>query len=154
VTALLGLAMALATGVASALVPLVSAEAYAVLAATRTRPRLAVLVVLALAVGQTAGKLVLFESGRRGAGRFGGRFGGRLADNRWAQRVSGRLRSDRTGVPIVLASAALGLPPLAVVSLACGASGQRLRIFAVVCLVGRTARFAVLVMPIAYGLSR
>ena len=53
---------------------------------------------------------------------------------------------------MVLGSATLGLPPLAVVSLAAGATGQLHRsTFGVLCLVGRTARFAVLVLPIAWA---
>jgi membrane protein YqaA with SNARE-associated domain len=99
-----------------------------------------VLLPLALAVGQTAGKLVLFESARRGSGRWAGK----LADSRWAGRATGPL--------VVLGSATLGLPPLAIVSLAAGAAGQRRWTFGVLCLVGRTARFVVLVLPIAWAL--
>ena len=48
---------------------------------------------------------------------------------------------------MVLASASVGLPPLAVVSLAAGAAGQRRWEFAGACLVGRVIRFAALVLP-------
>ena len=107
---------------------------------------------MALAVGQTIGKLVLFEAARRGSGRLHARFsrhseGGRAA--RWADRVRGWLTRRRTGLPTVLAAASVGLPPLAVVSLAAGAAGQRRWEFGVLCLVGRTARFAVLALPVA-----
>ncbi len=139
-TSVLAFLAALGMGAASALIPLVNAEAYAVLAATRSHAWLAVLLVVALAIGQTAGKLVLFESARRGAGRWAAK----LADSRWAGRA--------TGPPVVLASAALGLPPLAIVSLASGAAGQRRWLFAVLCLVGRSARFAVLVLPVAWAI--
>jgi membrane protein YqaA with SNARE-associated domain len=142
VTDLLALLAALGTGVLSALVPLVNAEAYGVVAATRSHAWLPVAVVLALAAGQTAGKLVLFESARRGASRFSAKLA-KLTTGRWAGLV--------TGPPVVLASAALGLPPLAVVSLTAGASGQRRSLFAVLCLLGRTARFAVLVLPVAWA---
>ena len=47
----------------------------------------------------------------------------------------------------------LGLPPLAAVSLAAGASGHRRWEFAALCLLGRTARFGVLALPAAYALS-
>ena len=137
---LLAVLGALGTGAASALLPLVNAEAYAILAATRSHAWLAVVLVIALAVGQTAGKLVLFESARRGAGRWAAK----LADSRWAGRA--------TGPAVVLGSAALGLPPLAIVSLAAGAAGQRRWTFGVLCLVGRTARFAVLVLPVAWAI--
>jgi membrane protein YqaA with SNARE-associated domain len=53
----------------------------------------------------------------------------------------------------VVTSAALGLPPLAAVSLAAGASAQRRWEFGVLCLVGRTARFALLVLPAVWALS-
>jgi membrane protein YqaA with SNARE-associated domain len=144
---------ALAYGAMSALVPVVNAEVYAVVAAGRTATPVALLVVLALACGQTAGKLVLFEAARLGQGRFVRRQRERAArsdkKSRWAPRIAQALRSRRTGTPLVLASAVLGLPPLAAVSLAAGAAGQRRWEFAFVCLVGRTARFAALAMPAA-----
>ncbi len=118
-------ALAAAVGVASALLPLVNAEAYALIAAARTHAAGAVIVVLALAAGQTVGKLVLFESARRGSGRLHARFSGRAEGRaaRWRERVCGLMGRRRTGLPTVLASATLGLPPLALVSLAAGASG-------------------------------
>ena len=147
--------LALVYGVVSALVPVVNAEAYALVLAGRTHPTLAVVAVLALAAGQTVGKLVLFEAARRGSGplerRFAGRGEGRAA--RWAGRIRDGLRSRRTGLPMVLASAALGVPPLAAVSLAAGVAGQRRWEFAVLCLVGRTARFALLVLPAVWAFS-
>jgi membrane protein YqaA with SNARE-associated domain len=151
----LGIAMAAATGAASALVPLVNAEAYALVAAARPGPVPAWTLVLALALGQTMGKLVLFESARRGATAWldrlhrGGRRPGRAS--RWSGRVSAGLRSRRAGPAIVLASASLGLPPLAVVSVAAGAAGQRRAVFGLTCLVGRTARFAALVAPVVWA---
>lgn len=154
-TELLEPVLAVVVGVASALLPLINAEAFALLAVARTPVLLAVVVVVALAVGQTVGKLVLFEAARRGSGRLHARFaghgeGGRAA--RWADRVRGWLTRRRTGVPTVLAAASLGLPPLAVVSLAAGAAGQRRWEFGVICLVGRTARFAALALPVALAL--
>ena len=146
--------LALGYGVASALVPVVNAEAYALVLAGRTHPGLAVVVVLALAAGQTVGKLLLFEAARRGSGRLAAARDhreGRAA--RWADRIRDSLRSRRTGLPMVLASAALGVPPLAAVSLAAGAAGQRRWEFGVLCLVGRTARFALLVLPAVWALS-
>jgi membrane protein YqaA with SNARE-associated domain len=141
VTGLLAVLGALGAGVVSALVPLVNAEAYGIVAATRSHAWLPVAVVLALAVGQTAGKLVLFESARCGATRYAAKLS-KLTERRWAGLV--------TGPPVVLASAALGLPPLAVVSLTAGASGQSRWLFAALCLLGRTARFSVLVLPLAW----
>ena len=146
--------LALVVGIASALLPLINAEAFALVAAGRAHVAVAIVLVVALAIGQTIGKLVLFEAARRGSGRLHARFarhgeGGRAA--RWAGRVRGWLTCRRTGVPTVLAAAAVGLPPLAVVSLAAGAAGQRRWEFGVLCLVGRTARFAVLALPVAFA---
>jgi len=146
--------LAALVGTASAIVPLLNAEVYALASAGRADPNLAMLVVVALALGQTAGKLVLFEAARRGSNRFTRRHAIRSARaSRWADRVTRALRSRRTGHPLVLASAVIGLPPLAAVSLAAGASGQRHWEFAVVCMVGRTARFAALVLPAAWALG-
>jgi membrane protein YqaA with SNARE-associated domain len=139
VTGALAVLGALGTGAASALLPVVNAEAYAALAATHAHAWLAVALVLALALGQTAGKLVLFESARRGTTRFARK----LTGSRWTGRV--------TGPPIVFASAVIGLPPLAVVSLASGAAGQRRWLFGTLCLVGRTVRFSALVLPILWA---
>lgn len=148
-------ALAAATGLVSALLPVVNAEALVLVAAARSGPGQAWGLVLALAVGQTAGKLVLFESARRGATAWLSRLHrGRKAPvrlSRWSDRVSAGLRSRRAGPAVVLASAALGLPPLAVVSLAAGAAGQRHLVFGLTCLVGRTARFAALAAPIVWA---
>jgi membrane protein YqaA with SNARE-associated domain len=149
------LGLAAAAGVVSALLPIVSAEAYALLAAARTHGVEAVVVVLALAAGQTIGKLVLFGAARRGSGRLHTRLcrrgEGRAA--RWHDRVCGLMTRRRTGLPTVLASAAVGLPPLALVSLVAGASAQRRWEFGALCLLGRTARFAVLTVPTVYALA-
>lgn len=154
---------ALLYGTVSALVPIVNAEAYAVISAGRTHPALAPAVVVALAAGQTVGKLVLFEAARQGSGPLARRFAHRSARGsserregsaaRWTGRIHACLRSRRTGLPMVLASAAVGVPPLAAVSLAAGASGQRRWEFGACCLVGRVARFALLVLPAAWALS-
>lgn len=145
-------AVALAYGAMSALVPVVNAEVFAVAAAARSAsPGATVLVLLALAVGQTAGKVVIFEAARMGGSRFARRQAARAARSdrtgRWRARIVAALRSRRTGLPLVLCSAAVGLPPLAAVSAAAGVSGQRRWEFAAVCLVGRVARFAALALP-------
>jgi len=148
-------ALAIVVGVVSALFPLVNAEAYALVAAARTNVALTLGVAVALAVGQTVGKLVLFEVARRGTGRLHARFsrhGGSRVE-RWRGRVCGLMTRRRTGLPTVLASATVGLPPLAMVSLVAGASAQKRFEFGAVCLIGRTARFAALALPAALALS-
>jgi len=144
--------LALATGVGSALLPLINAEAYALVTAAGATSLTVAAVVVALSVGQTIGKLVLFETARRGSGRLPRltrrRPSASARATRWTERVGGWLRSDRTGPPVVLAAAAVGIPPLAIVSVVAGAAGQRRRIFIPLCLVGRLARFTVLVLPL------
>ncbi len=145
-TAALAVLAAGAMGVGSALVPFVNAEAYAVVTAGAAP---AVLVVLALATGQTVGKVVLFESARRGAARWTPKDPS-ARRGRWLARVTPWLKSPRTGPPLVLVSSTLGLPPLAVVSVAAGASGQRRLLFAALVLAGRLARFAAIVIPASH----
>jgi len=156
VLAVLGLTLgALGLGAASALVPLVNAElAAAGIAVTADLPA-AVLVALALALGQTAGKLVIFAAARRGRSRH--RTGpahptarrDRLGWRRLGDRGLGLLDSRWRGAGIVLMSAGVGLPPLALVSAACGVARTRPSDFALCCLLGRTARFLLLVVPLA-----
>lgn len=149
------LAAALGLGLGSALLPVINAEAFA-LGAAATPWMIAV--VVALAVGQTAGKLVLFESARRGSRRWADRHtdAGRSEGSapaarirRWSARLTRGMASDRTGAPLVLVAAAVGLPPLALVSIAAGSAGQRRWLFALLCLLGRTARFTALALPAA-----
>ncbi len=153
-TSLLEVVAAIGCGLASALLPVSSAEAYAVVAGSRDTVALA---VLGLAFGQTAGMLLFFQAARRRTGWLVGRFtglrSGRLARGaaRWAVRIRNGLSHRRTGVPTVLVSAVVGLPPLTAVSLAAGTSAQRRWEFAVTCLLGRAIRFAVLALPVALG---
>jgi len=148
-------ALAIFVGVVSALFPLINAEAYALIAAARTNVALTLVVAVALAVGQTVGKLVLFETARRGTGRLHARFSrrGEGRVERWRGRVCGLMTRRRTGLPTVLASATVGLPPLALVSLVAGASAQKRCEFGAVCLVGRAARFAALALPAVLALA-
>ncbi|MFL6081327.1 MAG: hypothetical protein ACJ714_15465 [Ornithinibacter sp.] len=146
--ALFALLAAVGMGLGSALLPFLYAEANAVVSA-RTTPSSAVAlgVAPALAAGQTAGKLVLFESARRRSQRWAARDeSSRQA--LWAARVGPWLTSPRRGPPVVLLSATLGVPSLAVVSLAAGACRQRRELFAVLVLTGRV-RFAAIALPAA-----
>jgi membrane protein YqaA with SNARE-associated domain len=142
----LALLLGLGVGVGSALLPVVNAEAYGLVAGAAVAPIVAGLLALALAIGQTGGKLVLFEAGLRGSDRMAARRE-KARGNRWAERVRGWLSGPVSGPVTVLAAASSGLPPLAVVSVVAGASGQRRTTFAACCLLGRTARFAALVVP-------
>ena len=155
-TGLVEALIALGYGLVSALIPVVNAEAYAVLAGQRTGH--AVVVVVALAVGQTVGKLLLFEAARRGTGRLNQKLARRNRSgraqaraSRWAEPIRRWLSRRRTGLPTVFVSAAVGIPPLALVSLAAGTANLRHWEFATACLVGRLIRFAVLVLPATFA---
>jgi len=109
VTGLVEAMMTLGYGLASALIPVVNAEAYAVLAGHRTGH--AVVVVVVLAFGQTAGKLLLFEAARRGTGRLNQKLARRnrlgraqAVAARWAEPLRRWLSSRRTGLPTVFVS--------------------------------------------------
>jgi membrane protein YqaA with SNARE-associated domain len=153
VNALVAAATAAGYGLASAFLPVVSAEVFAVV--TGVRGSHVMVAVVALALGQTAGKLLLFESARRGTRRLARMRAargdavasrpGRVAA-RWAGRMRRWLARRRTGLPTVLVAATTGIPPLAVVSLAAGPAGLRRWEFAAVCLLGRVIRFAVLAL--------
>jgi membrane protein YqaA with SNARE-associated domain len=154
VNSLLEALIALGYGLASALVPLINAEAFAVIAGARGGH--AWVAVLCLALGQTAGKLLLFESARRATGRLAARIARRLRSDRitaraarWAGSIRRWLSRRRSGLPTVLVSATTGIPPLAAVSLAAGTAGLRRWEFATACLLGRTIRFAILALPTA-----
>lgn len=148
------LAATVLTGFVSAFVPMVPIEPYLVgLVATTSYP--AVPLGVAAAVGQTAGKLLIFL-GVRGAVRSP-----RL--RAWLGRKTtadpdapvGRIRAagrrltallDRPAyaAPIVLLSASVGFPPLFLVSAYAGRTRMTAALFAAVCFAGRAARFVAL----------
>lgn len=142
-------------GFASAFIPVLNAEAYVGVYAVAA-PVVAVLVVLAISVGQTIGKVVIFEAARGGKRRLStrereprqGSVAARI--RRWNERLIRLLESPRGGAATVLISASVGLPPLAAVSVVAGASAHRRITFIVCCLVGRLARFAVVAAPVVY----
>ena len=144
--------LSLLAGLASALLPFVNAEALAA-SASKVNGNLLPIVVVALAAGQTLGKLTLFELAGRGASRLAGRTHRRHARERPIARVVSRrmvgLQAASSKVPVVAVSALTGLPPLAAVAVAAGTTHSSRSGFAATCFVGRTLRFGL----IAYGLT-
>jgi hypothetical protein len=69
-TSLVALLLAVCVGAASAFVPFVNAELAVSVAATGAASTFAVCVAVAVAAGQTLGKVAIFEAGRRGAARY------------------------------------------------------------------------------------
>ncbi|MFY0407089.1 hypothetical protein [Solicola sp. PLA-1-18] len=148
-------AASVGTGVLSALVPVVNAEAALAVTAAASPAALAYVAAVFVGVGQTIGKIILFEAARRGREWRKDkpkkpreelpRWRRRLAE--WSDRclaaMHGRWRSNG----VVLLSASVGIPPLLAVAVLAGAARNRRLDFAICCLVGRIARFLVVVYP-------
>ena len=156
------LALAVGFGLGSALLPVLNAEAYLLATCLSGASVGGWLTVAGLTIGQTAGKVAVYETARRG-GRLLGRHappdadgddlrpaGGpvrrRLASA--AARVQGWLASPWGGGATVLVSAGVGVPPLAAVSVLAGVAHTRRAVFVVACLAGRGVRFLALAAPV------
>lgn len=145
-------------GVVSAIVPIVNAETYVVTAQLSTAHALPL--AIAVGVGQSIGKTVLFLGVRRGrdlpfvrrhrtsAPRPGARPPGRV--RRQTRLVIARLLAlvgtKRWGLPIVFLAASVGLPPVYAVSLLAGATSMALPWFFLTVLTGRVIRFVALAL--------
>ena len=156
-------------GVASGVIPVINAEAYLIATAGISTPPTAVAVALAVGLGQTAGKILVFLAARRGSAlrlprrhrrraelvdraappdpdllpdpgeSAAGRVRARLRD--WGRRGLKLLDRPVLGGGVILVSAAVGVPPLAVTTVAAGLSRMRLLIFGLTALAGRTGWF-------------
>lgn len=128
--------------VASALIPLINIEAVIALAATQgNAPGWAI--VAASAVGQMGGKLLWYYGGRE-LERFP--FVARRMRKPKAMATMERWRARTDGRPwfaagLLLVSAAVGLPPYAVIAVVAGALRVHVVTFLVTGLVGRMLRF-------------
>jgi membrane protein YqaA with SNARE-associated domain len=140
---------AIGVGIASALIPIVNAEVAVGTAGVTLSVGLAIAVSVAIAVGQTIGKIVLFEAARTGARVRAAKKSEKPPKKpmpAWQQRLVKQLDGRWQTNGVVLLSAGVGLPPLAIVSIAAGACQSRRLDFAVCCLLGRTIRFVTLVI--------
>jgi hypothetical protein len=152
-------------GLLSALVPLVNAELYLLAVVATASPVVGVSAVVGLAVGQVAGKACLFLAARRGRAA-GERWRGRrtprpprLEPAAWRRKLSqwtlGGLGLLDRGLPaagVLFTSAAVGLPPLAVTTVAAGARQTPTSLFVACALSGRLVRFGVLAAPLVLAL--
>jgi membrane protein YqaA with SNARE-associated domain len=153
---------AVAVGLLSAFLPFAPVEPYLIAAVTTTgAPPLALGV--AAAVGQTAGKLVLFL-GTRGAIHSPwlqrqlsrrthtapeppGRLGTMLARPKAAgARLVEVVDRPRQATGVLLVSAVTGVPPLLATSVYLGRTPMRPAVFAATCLLGRTIRFVTIAL--------
>ena len=128
----------------SALFPLVNAEAYlGALAAVGDGSRVWAVAAVA-ALGQTCGKLVFFGLGRSSLSWAWVRR--KTESPKWQARTATWQRRTRDNpwsvTGLIGASALLGLPPLAIISVLAGQLRASLALFAVAVFTGRTLRFA------------
>lgn len=143
-------------GVVSAVVPIVNAETYVV--AAQVSSATALPLAIAVGVGQSVGKTLLFLGVRQGKEV---RFLRRHRTPRPDAPPPGRLRrqtrlvlsrllalvgTKRWGLPIVFLAAMVGLPPVYAVSLLAGATTMALPWFFVTVLTGRVLRFVLLAL--------
>jgi membrane protein YqaA with SNARE-associated domain len=151
-----------AVGLLSAFLPFTPVEPYliAAVAATAVPP---IALGVAAAIGQTAGKVLIFL-GARGAIRSSwlqrrlsrrpraapeppGRWGAMLARPKAAgARLVEVLDRPRQATGILLVSAVTGLPPLLAASVYLGRTPMRVVTFAATCLLGRTIRFTTIAL--------
>jgi membrane protein YqaA with SNARE-associated domain len=140
-TTVLMLFSLLAASVVSSLVPAVNAEALVVASVLAAPPALTLLIVVVVTAGQVLGKVVLYRGGL-GITRVS-----TAKKSRRARGLVERLRARPGELRLMLlASASVGLPPLYLMAVVAGAAGLPLGSFAVLCVVGRFARFYALAL--------
>jgi membrane protein YqaA with SNARE-associated domain len=132
--------------VVGSIIPLVNTEIY-LISVSALSPREFVLpLVVAATAGQMVGKVGMFYAGRGIVG-----MGSRKVRVR-ARALRARLRSRPHLAKVTLfSSATLGLPPLYVVSIACGTIGMGILSFVVIGAAGRLIHFAVVALLPQYA---
>ncbi len=144
------------SGIASAIIPIVNAEAIMIAAAIASPAAVAVSIAIGLAIGQTIGKVAMYEGARKGVERHRLRHDPkpRKEMGPWRQRISAlndrmiaMMQGRWSSNAILFASASVGLPPLFATTLVAGAAKTRRLDFITCCLTGRTARFLVMAAP-------
>lgn len=154
--------LAVGFGIASAVVPVLNAEAY-VLAAGVTGALDPVVAAIGVGIGQTIGKLAMFlavryrpgyaETRQRAEPRTLDLSTRRGRFRQWFRAISRRLldllSDPRYGAPVTLLSSFTGVPPLYAVALLAGASRMRILTFTLAVLLGRVGRFVLLAVGIS-----
>ncbi|SRR5580765_2981437 len=153
---------ALGFGLGSAVIPVLNAEVYAV-ATAAAGPTVAVVSVLGVAIGQTAGKVAMLVVVRRGMDstwltRWRTKRppkapateqpAWRRALARWSAALLRQMDRPVVGGLVVLLSSVVGLPPLAAVTVLAGMRSLPLPVFTVAVGIGRVVRFAALAWPV------
>jgi membrane protein YqaA with SNARE-associated domain len=119
------------------IVPLINTEIYLISAVALSPDAYVAPLVVAAALGQMVGKVVMYYAGRGVL---------RLPSERIRTRMvalQARMEArPRAGAAVLLASATVGVPPLYVVAIACGAVRMNVVAFFVIGTVGRLVHFA------------
>jgi membrane protein YqaA with SNARE-associated domain len=135
----------------SAVFPPVNAEAYLGALAAIHHGSEIWLIAVAAALGQTCGKVVFFLLGRSSLNWAWVRK--KTESAKWQARLArsqAMISGNRwSATALLLASAFLGLPPLAIISVIAGQLRAPLPLFVVAVFVGRTLRFAVVLGAVA-----
>jgi membrane protein YqaA with SNARE-associated domain len=166
------IALALGAGFASAIIPVINAEAATLVAAAAAHTPVAIACILAIAVGQTAGKIVVYEAargGRRLSDRWRRHRPARSSEDpsaaappgpptrwqrtkAWVRRLGERLLAAMDGRwrgdGVLLLAAAVGIPPLYAAAALAGVLRLRRVDFIICVLVGRVARFLIIAWPV------
>src|SRR5688500_6529618 len=130
----------LGVAVASAVIAVINIERYLRGAAALAPAAVAVPLVLAATIGQMVGKVVMYFAAT-GAVKLPGERLQKALDG-----MNATLRDrPRSGGALVFASAAAGVPPFFIVTVAAGAARMNLAAFVVLGFLGRLIRFAVIV---------
>jgi len=142
VTAAITLALWFGSFVASAVLPWVNAELLmvALLPTAAAHGQVGALAMMAVA-GQMAGKTVIYWMARGGTSTLGhGRLNAKM--DRWRPLVA----SPSRAVPVLLASAVIGFPPLFALTILAGSLHMRFRLFFLASTVGRIIHFGAIAM--------
>ncbi|MFC0627143.1 hypothetical protein [Kribbella deserti] len=149
-------------GIASAVIPILSAEAY-ILGAGVSGALDPITAAIGISFGQTVGKIGMFLAVRYrpdfNARRSQREPKGVNLDTRWgrlvhsyrsaSKRLLDALSDARYGLPVTLLSSFTGIPPLYAVALLAGASRMGVVGFAGAVFLGRAARFVLIAIGIA-----
>lgn len=132
--------------VAGAIIPLINTEIYLLSAVALSPPAYAAPLVVAATLGQMTGKVAMF---------YGGRGVLRIRWERVRQGVA-KLRAmlehrPWTARAVLFSSATIGLPPLYVMSVACGTIGMGVVTFFVIGTAGRLIHFAAVALIPQYA---
>lgn len=134
--------------VVGAVIPFINTEVYLLSVAALSPPAFVAPLVIAATFGQMAGKVAMFYAGR-GVLRMRGE---RMRRGLTAMRA--RLESRPTAAKLILfSSATVGIPPLYLMAVACGAVGMGVAPFVVIGTVGRLIHFSIVALLPHYARS-